>query len=210
MPGGYGQKPAAPPPSGQAPPPQQAPPQPPMTMGQQSAPQQNWVPAAFADPEDFGAPPRGGPGGMPPPPTGGPPQAGMPPMPPPPGGFAPMQPTPAQPVQFFNPAAVPQRKAAAAAPAHAGHPPTEQMNAMSMRSGPAQAFSLGDLHPPPSQWDAPQPAYLPPEGQTPNRYMHMRCVPQRLPVVLGSCGCWCCVMCIMIRSACVVSRTLFV
>ena len=181
---------AMPPPMGQ----QQPPPQQPMGggVGGFGAPPMGGggVPQAFADPEggayDGAAPPPMGggvppPGGFPTPPTGGrhvgaiaPPPGGMPNMP----GGAGSTPQPAAPVQFFNPAAVPQRQPKAAGPAGAAADPnaapTEQMANMSMRTGPAQAFTLGDLAAGPSAWNR-QPGNPIPDagGQSQPRYMQV-------------------------------------
>ena len=187
---------------GMAPHSQQAPPQQPPPPQQQQPPQQpqQWggVPQAFVDPEggsfeggggaipaQGGAPPTGGfpnqPAGFPPQPTGGR-HVGA--IPPPPGGMpgaAPggAQPAPVAPVQFFNPAAVPQRQpkapsAQAGADPSAG--PTEAMANMSLRSGPAQAFALGELAKGPTSWHRePGSPLQDGNGQSQPRYMQVSC-----------------------------------
>lgn len=97
-----------------------------------------------------------------------------------PGGGAGSAPQPAAPVQFFNPAAVPQRQSKApGATATAGtdpNVPTEQMANMNMRTGPAQAFTLGDLAPGPTSWNR-EPGNPIPDanGQSQPRYMQVSC-----------------------------------
>lgn len=146
------------------------------------------VPQAFADPEG-GTFDGGRGGGAAPPPTGGFPNQPLPPggrqaIPAPPGGMPGMPagggaPAPVAPVQFFNPAAVPQRQAKAGpagAPDMAGAAPTEQMGALNMRTGPAQAFSLGDLAAGPTTWNR-EPGNPIPDivGQSQPRYMQVSC-----------------------------------
>jgi len=183
------------PPQNQQMPPGQQPPPPQGMGGGVGAPPMGGgyqVPQAFADPEGgsfeggggAGAPPTGGfpnqAAGFPPQPTGGR-HVGA--IPPPPGGMpgaAPggAQPAPVAPVQFFNPAAVPARqsKAPAQQPVDPNAAPTDQMANMSMRTGPAQAFSLGDLAAGPSSWHRePATPLQEPTGQSQPRYMQVSC-----------------------------------
>jgi len=149
------------------------------------------VPQTFVDPEGgayegggaaAGVPPAGGfpnAAGMPPPPTGGR-HVGA--IQAPPGGMpgAVNAPQPAAPVQFFNPAAVPQRQPKPGVP-QAGAPgaadaPAEQMNNMNLRTGPAQAFSLGDLAAGPTDWKREAANPIPDVvGQSQPRYMQVSC-----------------------------------
>jgi hypothetical protein len=141
-------------------------------------------PGGFSNPK--GAPPTGGFPNQPPPPTGGrhvgyipPPPGGMPGQT---GGGGGPVPQPAAPVQFFNPAAVPQRQPkASATAAGAGDMgasgAADQMSNMAIRNTPTPAFTLGDVAPGPSDWQR-EPINPIPDGvgQSQPRYMQvLRC-----------------------------------
>eukprot|EP00960_Hanusia_phi_P014127 415486-Hanusia_phi.AAC.1 len=98
----------------------------------------------------------------------------------PPGGTMGPGATPAQPqVQFFNPAAIPAKKAG---PAGAAGAPTEQMAGMNIGGrGPAQAFSLGEIPQCPQDGIRHPQSYIEDQvGQSNPRYMQCSVGGERL------------------------------